>query len=191
MPGSTLGAVELTSVLFGLLIGAVLGAGVAWLVASARYRAETAEAARAVDRADPSRVLILRTASDYTAPPPGLTAADLLKIDEGGGSSSYNFSAYTESLTAAYLVASPVVRYLAAQGARQCGPCANGLPALAGAVEALLAGTDTTERVFELAGLVAGRGACTHPDGAARFAASALHVAPEEVDVHVDAFLHG
>ena len=39
--------VEITSVLFGLLIGAVLGAGVAWLVASARHRAETAEAARA------------------------------------------------------------------------------------------------------------------------------------------------
>ena len=72
-----------------------------------------------VNRADPSRVLILRTASDYTAPPPGLTAADLLKIDEGGGASgstSYNFSAYTESLASAYQVASPVVRYLAAHG---------------------------------------------------------------------------
>ena len=70
-----------------------------------------------VHRADPSRVLILRTASDYTVPPPGLTAADLLKIDEGGGSSSgYAFSAYAESLSSAYAVASPVVRYLAAHG---------------------------------------------------------------------------
>ena len=70
-----------------------------------------------VNRADPSRVLILRTGSDYTAPPPGLTAADLLAVDEGGGTSSgYSFSAYSESLNAAYLVASPVVRYLAAHG---------------------------------------------------------------------------
>jgi purine nucleoside permease len=59
-------------------------------------------------RADPARVLILRTASDYTAPPPGMTAADLLKVDETGG-----LSGYTESLASAYAVASPVVRYLA------------------------------------------------------------------------------
>ncbi len=70
-----------------------------------------------VHRADPSRVLILRTAADFTVPPPGLTAADLLKIDEGGGSSGgYAFSAYAESLAAAYAVASPVVRELATHG---------------------------------------------------------------------------
>ena len=66
-----------------------------------------------VHRADPQRVLILRTGSDYTAPPPGVSAADLLKIDEGGGSSGYNFSAYPQSLNAAFTVASPVVRYIA------------------------------------------------------------------------------
>lgn len=62
-----------------------------------------------VHRADPSRVLVLRTGSDYTAPPPGMTAADLLKIDETGG-----LSGFIESLASAYAVASPVVRQLAA-----------------------------------------------------------------------------
>ncbi|HJS83904.1 MAG TPA: purine nucleoside permease [Acetobacteraceae bacterium] len=61
-----------------------------------------------VRRADPARVLVLRTASNYTAPPPGTTAADLLRAEETGG-----LSGYAESLEAAYAVASPVVRYLA------------------------------------------------------------------------------
>jgi purine nucleoside permease len=62
-----------------------------------------------IHRADPSRVLILRTASDYTVPPPGMTAADLLETDESGGPSGF-----TESLASAFAVASPVVRELAA-----------------------------------------------------------------------------
>ncbi len=62
-----------------------------------------------VHRADPNRVLILRTASDYTTPPPGQSAADLLKAENTGG-----LSGYTESLTDAFLAASPVVHELAA-----------------------------------------------------------------------------
>ena len=59
--------VELTSVLFGLLIGVVLGAGAAWVVASARFRAELAEAARsaantsATTRADAAGLRAERT----------------------------------------------------------------------------------------------------------------------------------
>jgi purine nucleoside permease len=62
-----------------------------------------------VHRSDPSRVLILRTASDYTVPPPGKTAADLLAANESGG-----LSGFSESLASAFAVASPVVRELAA-----------------------------------------------------------------------------
>jgi purine nucleoside permease len=64
-----------------------------------------------VHRADPSRVLILRTASDYTVPPPGMTAAELLQSEESGG-----LSGFRESLASAYIVASPVVRQLATGG---------------------------------------------------------------------------
>ncbi|WP_428391444.1 purine nucleoside permease [Lichenicoccus sp.] len=60
-------------------------------------------------RVDLARVLVLRTASDYDAPPPGETAAALL-ASEG---TETGFAAYRASLDAAYAVGSPVVRYLA------------------------------------------------------------------------------
>ncbi|CAP54727.1 putative purine nucleoside permease [Gluconacetobacter diazotrophicus PA1 5] len=60
-------------------------------------------------RVDPDRVLILRTASNYDMPPPGQTAAALLKSEatEGG------YSGYLPSVAAAYQVGSVVVRELA------------------------------------------------------------------------------
>lgn len=59
-------------------------------------------------RVDLSRVMDLRTASDFTAPAPGQTAAALLKSEATG-----NYAAYAESIENAYLVGSPVVRELA------------------------------------------------------------------------------
>ncbi len=69
-----------------------------------------------------------------------------------------------------------VVRYLADENAGQCGPCMFGLPALADAVADLAyhGGRGALERVAWLAGLVAGRGACRHPDGAVQLVRSAL-----------------
>ncbi len=74
-----------------------------------------------------------------------------------------------------------VVDYLAGQSARRCGPCLNGLPALADAVHAVADGTGGPERVQQLADLVAGRGACAHPDGTARLARSLLATLASEV----------
>lgn len=80
-----------------------------------------------------------------------------------------------------------VVRYLALESAGQCGPCLNGLPSMAGAL-AELAGprprNRTIENVHRWAGLVAGRGACHHPDGTARFVRSALTVFSAELALH-------
>src|SRR5262249_32824101 len=70
-----------------------------------------------------------------------------------------------------------VIRYLAGQNAGQCGPCMFGLPALAHALAdpASQGGRGrAVERVAALAGLVDGRGACRHPDGAAQLVRSAL-----------------
>jgi NADH:ubiquinone oxidoreductase subunit F (NADH-binding) len=70
-----------------------------------------------------------------------------------------------------------VAAWLAAESAGQCGPCAHGLPAIAGAIEQLRtgrAGAGALERIEHWARLVAGRGACRHPDGAARLVRSAL-----------------
>ena len=64
---------------------------------------------------------------------------------------------------------------MAAESARQCGPCIFGLPALADAVRRTARGRDDGE-TQRISGLLAGRGACRHPDGAARMAMSAQEV---------------
>jgi NADH:ubiquinone oxidoreductase subunit F (NADH-binding) len=81
---------------------------------------------------------------------------------------------------------SRIVDYLAGQSARRCGPCLNGLPALAAALGAVADGTGGTRRVTELAGLVERRGACAHPDGTVRLVRSLLAALPDEVDVHLE-----
>lgn len=79
---------------------------------------------------------------------------------------------------------SQIVDYLAGQSARRCGPCLNGLPALAVAVRAVADGTGGPGRVEELAALVVGRGACAHPDGTVRLVRSMLACFPDEVRAH-------
>jgi NADH:ubiquinone oxidoreductase subunit F (NADH-binding) len=83
-------------------------------------------------------------------------------------------------------VTAGVTAYLAGASAGRCGPCRNGLPALAQAVGALAggAGATATGRVQELVGLLPGRGACAHPDGSARLVRSMLAAFPEEVRAH-------
>lgn len=80
-------------------------------------------------------------------------------------------------------MAAEVMSYLGAQSARQCGPCRNGLPALAGELTGLT-GSGRPERAWQLASLVEGRGACHHPDGAARFVRSSLAVFKDEIARH-------
>ena len=80
-----------------------------------------------------------------------------------------------------------VLGYLAAQSARQCGPCRLGLPAVAEDFAALARGTGDRalpERLHRRLGLLPGRGACGHPDGAARLAASALRVFAADAERH-------
>ncbi len=79
-----------------------------------------------------------------------------------------------------------VARYLAGESAGQCGPCEFGLDALAAGLERVAAGqADERKRLERWAKQVAGRGACRHPDGAARFVASALSVFQDEVAQHL------
>jgi NADH:ubiquinone oxidoreductase subunit F (NADH-binding) len=81
-----------------------------------------------------------------------------------------------------------VLRYLAAESAGQCGPCMFGLPAVAADLTALAAGTaeapDALRRLRRRLGVIPGRGACAHPDGAVRLAASALQVFGPDVAGH-------
>jgi NADH:ubiquinone oxidoreductase subunit F (NADH-binding) len=79
-----------------------------------------------------------------------------------------------------------VARYLAAQSARQCGPCTLGLPAVARDLALLCHGRDpeARSRALRRMGQIEGRGACRHPDGAIRLIRSALRVFAEHVDWH-------
>ncbi len=58
-------------------------------------------------KVDTDRVLVLRTASNFSMPPPGVTAAENLAGEKKGG-----YSAFIPSLEAAYDVGSTVVREL-------------------------------------------------------------------------------
>ncbi len=80
-----------------------------------------------------------------------------------------------------------LTRWLAAQSSRQCGPCTFGLPALADTIEQIALGSgprQTERRLQQLAALVHGRGACSHPDGAARLVRSALEVFADDLADH-------
>ena len=104
-----------------------------------------------------------------------------------------------------------LTRWLASQSARQCGPCLFGLDAIASAFEQLAGGAGerlgesnglldgrrgrqvargrnerdaVNRRLHSLAGLVRGRGACSHPDGVARLVSSALEVFAQELADH-------
>jgi NADH:ubiquinone oxidoreductase subunit F (NADH-binding) len=79
-----------------------------------------------------------------------------------------------------------VARYLADQSAGQCGPCVHGLAAIAGALEHPQAGRVAADSapVARWLAQVTGRGACGHPDGTARFVASALRVFAREQRGH-------
>ena len=79
-----------------------------------------------------------------------------------------------------------IVDYLAGQSAGRCGPCFNGLPALAHAYAALVDGRGGRPRVAELATLVERRGACAHPDGTVRLVRSLLATFDAEVRAHAD-----
>ncbi len=80
-----------------------------------------------------------------------------------------------------------VIDYLARQSAGQCGPCVYGLRAIADSVGALADGVAherERDRVLRWTSEVVGRGACHHPNGAARFVESALDVFGDEIDWH-------
>jgi NADH:ubiquinone oxidoreductase subunit F (NADH-binding) len=80
-----------------------------------------------------------------------------------------------------------VARWLSTQSAGQCGPCVHGLDAIATAFDQMrvgAAGDGALGRIRRWASLSSGRGACSHPDGAARFITSATEVFANELADH-------
>lgn len=78
-----------------------------------------------------------------------------------------------------------VARWLSQESAGQCGPCIFGLAAIAEDLERLAAARPVDLRALRARlGLVEGRGACSHPDGASRFVATALEAFADDVERH-------
>lgn len=79
------------------------------------------------------------------------------------------------------------IDWLASESAGQCGPCANGLPALADLLAAMAAGRapgDARRRLARWSTDLLGRGACRLPDGAVRFLQSGVSVFAHELAQH-------
>ncbi len=80
-----------------------------------------------------------------------------------------------------------VAEYMAQASSGQCGPCVHGLAAIADALHDIASGRAapcTHEWVARWSDDVVGRGACHHPDGAARLVSSCLDVFGAEIDRH-------
>jgi NADH:ubiquinone oxidoreductase subunit F (NADH-binding) len=84
-----------------------------------------------------------------------------------------------------------VAQWFEAEGAGQCGPCINGLDAIAYTVGSVAIGSAARSDLVNLerwADELRGRGTCQHPDGASRFIGSALQVF---ADAFADHARHG
>jgi NADH:ubiquinone oxidoreductase subunit F (NADH-binding) len=80
-----------------------------------------------------------------------------------------------------------VAAWLAGQSAGQCGPCVHGLPALAGALGAMVDGDPDGRAEAQLhrwSAMVRGRGACRLPDGAVGLVQSALAAFGGHLELH-------
>ena len=82
-----------------------------------------------------------------------------------------------------------IAAYLAGESARQCGPCMFGLPSVADDLRILAAGVGRDralrDRLRRRMTLLAGRGACGHPDGFTRLLDSALRTFGDDVRDHL------
>jgi NADH:ubiquinone oxidoreductase subunit F (NADH-binding) len=80
-----------------------------------------------------------------------------------------------------------VAAWLASQNARQCGPCFNGLPAIADDLARVTWARDRTalERLRFRMSMINKRGACGHPDGVVKLVDTALRVFGPCVERHI------
>lgn len=85
-----------------------------------------------------------------------------------------------------------ILQFLADAGARQCGPCMFGLPAIAEDLSGLIDGDRSAlDRLRRRLPVINGRGACSHPDGAVALATSALSAVSTQQPRHWQRHLNG
>jgi NADH:ubiquinone oxidoreductase subunit F (NADH-binding) len=121
-----------------------------------------------------------------------LSVADLARVGAGLGC---GVIAVLPPTACPLVETARVARWLAGESAGQCGPCVFGLPAIADALDATVAGDPKGRAEAELRrrmGIVAGRGACKLPDGVVRLVTSALsafgaHIAEHRIGLRCGA----
>ena len=140
----------------------------------------------ATQSAEPQAVVVGGYHGSWVAPSPQLRLSRD-GVARAGGSFGAGVVLVVGSDTCALGELARVGAWLAHQSARQCGPCAFGLPALAADVRALADGHPAAPgAAFGHARAVTGRGSCAHPDGAARFVTSGVHLLQAEAARHRD-----
>ncbi|HZP51768.1 NADH-ubiquinone oxidoreductase-F iron-sulfur binding region domain-containing protein [Actinocrinis sp.] len=113
-----------------------------------------------------------------------LTRADLRAV---GGALGAGILIALPERSCALAETARVVQYLAEETAGQCGPCIFGLPALAEEFSALAfhgGRGRAIGRIERLIGLIEGRGACKHPDGATGLVRSAMKTFAQDAYWH-------
>jgi NADH:ubiquinone oxidoreductase subunit F (NADH-binding) len=116
-----------------------------------------------------------------------MTPYDATSLREIGASAGPGVIVLLDSASCGLAETARIARYLADQGAGQCGPCVYGLPAIAHDLALLARGNADAALVWRLRKRLAeveGRGGCRHPDGAVAVVRSALDVFASDVDVH-------
>jgi NADH:ubiquinone oxidoreductase subunit F (NADH-binding) len=144
---------------------------------------ELAAVAAAVEAAASQAVVIGGYHGAWLEPDPSLRLSRA-GLATAGGTLGAGAVMFVGEHTCALAELARITHWLADQSAKQCGPCAFGLPALVADVRALAAGRADPAVADRHAAMVTGRGACAHPDGAARFIRSGLAVLADEIRTH-------
>jgi len=114
---------------------------------------------------------------------------DAASLKTGGHTLGCGVLAVLAASRCGVIESSRILTYLGDQSARQCGPCVFGLRAIADAVHSVAArraDANDIARVRRWAGVLGGRGACHHPDGAFGLLHSALRVFAAEFSAHLE-----
>jgi NADH:ubiquinone oxidoreductase subunit F (NADH-binding) len=122
-------------------------------------------------------------------PPAAITSIRLTRADlaRAGGSLGCGVIAVLPSTACPLAEVARITTWLAGQSAGQCGPCKFGLPAIAEALNTIVAGDPSGRAESALRRwlpMVDGRGACRLPDGVNRFVTSALDVFGDHLEQH-------
>ena len=153
-------------------------------VIEAPYGTAVADVLRLV-ASQPPAALIIGGYHGGWVPPKGelrLTRAALTAV---GGTLGAGVVLVVDDRTCALGELTRVASWLAAQSAQQCGPCRFGLPALVNDLVAAGVGRNGAESALNRhTTMVTGRGACAHPDGAARFVSTGVRLLHRELDQH-------